>query len=207
MGAQYNDKRVGTLGNVGCFSFYPSKNLGAIGDGGALVTDDETIAQRCRMLSNHGGTKKYEHKIVGYNSRLDGIQAAVLSLKLPHLENWNTQRRQVAEFYNQRLLHSDVECLQQRADVESVNHLYAVRIQRRDDVLSALRRQGIGAEIHYPQPLPLCPAYKALGYAAEQFPHAVMHAENVLSLPIFPMMRQTEFERVADTLINILNGL
>jgi dTDP-4-amino-4,6-dideoxygalactose transaminase len=207
VGAQYNEKRVGTLGNAGCFSFYPSKNLGAIGDAGALVTDDEAIALRCRMLSNHGGTRKYEHMIVGYNSRLDAIQAAILSLKLPYLDKWNRQRQQIAESYKQRFSHSDVECLQQQEGMKSVNHLYPVRVQQRDYVLSALQHQRIGAEIHYPQPLPLCPAYQSLDYTAEQFPHAVMHASTVLSLPIFPLMKQAESDRVADTLIDVLNNL
>jgi dTDP-4-amino-4,6-dideoxygalactose transaminase len=197
-GARHSGRRVGTLGQAGCYSFYPSKNLGGLGDCGAIVTADEDLARRCRILANHGGTRKYEHVVVGNNSRLDTLQAAVLHLKLRHLDAWNEQRRAVAARYREHLRNEAVRFLATAADAEHVHHLTVVRLAERDRLRAHLQGVGVGTEIHYPCPLPFVPALKHLASARAAFPCADEHARTALTLPNFPGMRDDEIEYVVD---------
>lgn len=205
-GARYRDRRVGALGDIAAFSFYPSKNLGAAGDAGALVTDDSELALACRRLASHGGTRRYEHLVVGHNSRLDTLQAAVLRIKLAHLDRWNAERRRVAAAYRAHLADAPVELLEELPGVEHAQHLFVIRVAARDAVWQALRARGVMAEIHYPQALPLVPAYAELGLREVDFPAAADHAARCLSLPIFPGMRSDETQRVVDTLLDAVAG-
>jgi len=196
VGARYGGARVGTIGDIGCFSFYPSKNLGALGDAGAIVTNDADLADACRRLANHGGLKRYSHDVIGYNSRLDAIQAAVLSVKLPYVDEWNRQRAEIAKRYRTAL--TEVEHLAVAAERVHVYHLYVVRTDRRDAVLESLRRDGIAADVHYPTALPCLAPYRAdADREPEAFPHARKHAARALSVPIFPYMTEAEIERIA----------
>jgi dTDP-4-amino-4,6-dideoxygalactose transaminase len=205
VGATWGGRRVGTFGDVGCLSFYPSKNLGALGDAGAVLARDPAVARRCRVLANHGGARKYEHEVVGLNSRLDAIQAAVLRVKLPHLERWNAERAGLARLYRERLEGLPVEQLATRAEAGHAHHLLVVRVaEGRDRVLADMRAAGVLADVHYPQALPLVPAYAALDHRPEDFPYASDHAAGCLSLPLFPGMRADEVERVAATLAECL---
>lgn len=200
-GARYLGRRVGTLGHAGCYSFYPSKNLGGLGDGGAIVTSDEDLARRCRILANHGGTRKYEHVVVGGNSRLDALQAGALHLKLRYLDYWNEQRRAVATAYEERLQDEAVCFLAALAGTEPVHHLTVVQVPQRDRVLEYLRSVGVGADIHYPQPLPFLPALGHLASARAGFPNAAAHAATTLTLPNFPGMRADEIDYVVDAVM------
>jgi dTDP-4-amino-4,6-dideoxygalactose transaminase len=204
-GARYKGRAAGAMGDVAAFSFYPSKNLGALGDAGALVTDDPQLARRCRMLANHGGMRRYEHLVVGHNSRLDALQAAVLRLKLKHLDRWNAERRVAAALYRERLEGAPLELPGELPEVEHAQHLLVVRVRERERVRTALRDRGVLAEVHYPDALPFVPAYAELGHAPAEFPVAVRHARDCLSLPIFPGMRAEEVHRVADVLLEALD--
>jgi len=197
-GAEYNGRRVGTLGDAACFSFYPGKNLGAFGDGGAVVTNDTHIAEEVRLLRNHGRHQKYEHLIEGYGERLDALQAAILKVKLEHLETWTEARRDLANDY-QKLL-SDVPALTLPAEQPArrhVYHLFVIQVPVRDEVLAALRADGIGAGVHYPIPLHLQPAYQYLGYSRGTFPVAETSADRVISLPLYPELTVEKVNRVA----------
>lgn len=205
-GARYHGRRVGAFGDIAAFSFYPSKNLGAVGDAGALVTDDPELALACQRLASHGGTRRYEHLVVGRNSRLDALQAAVLRLKVPHLDRWNAERRAVAAAYRDRLTDAPVELLDELPEIEHAQHLFVVRVAARDAVREALRSRGVMAEVHYPQALPLVPAYAELGLHEADYPAAVDHAARCLSLPIFPGMRPDEVDRVVSALLEVLPG-
>jgi dTDP-4-amino-4,6-dideoxygalactose transaminase len=206
VGARVGGRAVGTFGSLGCFSFYPSKNLGAFGDGGAIITDDDDLALACRQLSNHGGTTKYVHEVEGYNSRLDGIQAAVLSVKLPRLDDWNADRRRLAGLYDRLLARLPVERLRAADSPDHVHHLYTVRVQDRDRVLDRLRKAGIGADVHYPDALPFLKPYRDRGHQPADFPVAARHAASILSLPIFPAMRDDEAERIVAALADALEA-
>jgi dTDP-4-amino-4,6-dideoxygalactose transaminase len=196
-GARYKGRRVGTLGDAGCFSFYPGKNLGAYGDGGMVTTDDPEIAHRIRMLRDHGRTDKYTHQVWGYGERLDALQAAVLGVKLRHLDAWNDARRRAATHYRILLEGCPVVLPADPSDGESVYHLFVIRARDRDRVLGELKAGGIGAGIHYPTPLHLQPACAHLGYRAGTFPHAEAAANEVVSLPLYPEMSPGQHERVA----------
>ena len=206
VGARYAGKRVGTLGDIGCFSFYPSKNLGAMGDAGAIISGDAALIRRCRTMANHGGPSRYNHVMVGMNSRLDAMQAAVLGVKLPHLEAWNADRTKLATQYDLLLGDSAAETLRTPNSAESVHHLYVVRVADRDRVLDYLRQHGIGADVHFPDALPLVPAYRDLGFSPADFPNASRHAAMTLSLPIFPYMTEEEVQFVVDHLQTALAG-
>jgi len=200
-GATRHGVAAGTFGNAAGTSFYPGKNLGAYGDAGAVVTDDPAIAEDVRALGGHGGTKKYEHRLVGVNSRLDTIQAVVLRAKLRRLPKWNEQRRQAADRYAELL--GGVEPVTLPAVLDGnvpVWHLYVVQVDRRDDVLAALQSEGIGAGIHYPQPVHLTGAFAHLGLGQGSFPVAERLAERILSLPIYPGITEAQQERVASVL-------
>ncbi|MCK5739370.1 DegT/DnrJ/EryC1/StrS family aminotransferase [bacterium] len=196
-GAIYQGKTVGTLGHAACFSFYPGKNLGAYGDAGAIVTTDEKLAVKCRMLANHGRLEKYSHRMVGYNSRLDGLQAAILSVKLKHLPAWTDSRRRVAAYYTQHLADvAQVKIPRTLAGVEPVYHLYVIQAERRDELLAYLKKNGVGAGIHYPIPLPQQEAFASLGHKAGDFPVADDLAGKIISLPIFPEIENTQLDYI-----------
>ena len=195
-GARFQNKMVGGIGKIGIFSFYPGKNLGAYGDAGMVVTDDQMIAGRIVKLRNHGRVQKYEHDLIGFGNRMDTIQAAVLSAKLPHLTRWNKKRAEVAGIYNKLL--SDVKqiIIPAPAPVNShVYHLYVIRCKSRDGLKNHLLKQGIQTGIHYPLPLHLQAAYRFLGYRKGDLPVTEKTAAQILSLPIYPEIsgRQVKF--------------
>jgi len=197
-GAEYRGRRVGSLGDIACFSFYPGKNLGAYGDAGMAVTDNKVLAEKMRLLSNHGYEKKYYHKIEGYNYRLDAIQAAVLRVKLRHLEEWTEKRRRNAKVYDELLVGSRVRTPIEMEYAKHVYHLYVVRVENRDKLYRRLKENGISAAIHYPLPLHLQEAYGYLGYREGDFPISEACAQGLLSLPIFPELTREEIERIVD---------
>ncbi len=198
-GAVYNGKKVSTIGDVGAFSFYPAKNLGAYGHAGAVVTDDDEIAERIRLLANHGRTTHYAHMIPGYNYRMDSIQAKVLSIKLQHLNEWNRRRREIADIYSSAL--NDLP-IQLPEDNGSVYHLYVIRTEKREELADWLKEKGIETRIHYPLPLHLQPAYRDLGYKEGDLPVSERLAKEVLSLPLYPYLKKdrvwTVIERVKE---------
>jgi dTDP-4-amino-4,6-dideoxygalactose transaminase len=195
-GARYRKQRVGALGHAAAFSFYPSKNLGACGDGGIVVTNDEDTAASLRMLRNYGQQKKYYHVVRGYNRRLDNLQAALLRVKLKYLDRWNDDRRCRAELYT-RLL-GDVVLTPTAADYsEHVWHLYVIQVEDRDGLQAHLGEQGIVTAIHYPTPIHLQPAYRDLGYEQGDFPVTERAAGQLLSLPMYPELPLTAVETVA----------
>lgn len=197
-GAEWRGVRTGALGDVGCFSFYPGKNLGAYGDAGAVVTDSDDVAEQIRSLRNHGRQAKYLHDQIGFGLRMDAIQAAILNAKLPHLDDWIQQRNQVAQQYDTLLAGFDLARPVVSAHALHGWHLYVVRTTMRDALLSALQEQGIGAGIHYPVPLHLQPAYASLGYRSGDLPVTEQVAETCLSLPIYPEMTTCQIELVVD---------
>ncbi|MBI5744652.1 MAG: DegT/DnrJ/EryC1/StrS family aminotransferase [Elusimicrobia bacterium] len=191
--ATCNGRTVGTFGAAGSFSFYPGKNLGAMGDAGALVTADGALAERMAMLARHGGLVKNEHRIEGVNSRMDGLQAAVLSVKMKQLKAWTAMRRRLAGVYDREL--SGIEGLDipiTAGGREHVYHLYVVRHARRDELKKFLAERGIETVINYPAALPFLPAYARLGARPEDFPNAYRHQSSVLSLPLFPEMTEAQ---------------
>jgi dTDP-4-amino-4,6-dideoxygalactose transaminase len=185
-GAEYRGRRTGALGDAGCFSFYPGKNLGAYGDGGMVVTDDAETALRVRSLRDLGRESKYDHTVMGLNSRLDNIQAAILLVKLKHLESWNAARRKWAGLYDQLLADAHCICPYEAPFAAHVYHLYVIRVERRDELAAHLHGQGIDTGIHYPIPLHLQRVYADLGYRVGQFPVAEKISGEILSLPMYP---------------------
>ncbi len=200
-GAAYKGRQAGTLGDAGCFSFYPSKNLGAFGDGGMVVTNDVGIAQRIQMLRNGGQQTRYDHQLLGINSRLDELQAAILRVKLRYLDEWNDRRRHIAALYNALLRESnEVEPPVEVPDVRHVYHLYVIRSRRRDDLRAHLQQQGIQTSVHYPTPIHLQGAYGWCDLRPGSFPVAERCASEVLSLPIYPELTDAQARRVAQRL-------
>ncbi|TFD91464.1 DegT/DnrJ/EryC1/StrS family aminotransferase [Cryobacterium serini] len=200
-GARYHGRRAGSLGDVAGTSFYPGKNLGAYGDGGAVMTSSHAIAERVKMLRNHGGVRKYEHWEVGTNSRLDSLQAVVLSAKLTRLDDWNAERRHLAERYDGLLAGlSGVTCPRTVPGNEHVYHQYVVRVPDRDRILAELTAEGIGVGIHYPLPVPLLPAFAGPVPATGAFPVAERLANEILSLPIYPGLTHAQQDYVAERL-------
>jgi len=205
-GGKYRGRPLGTLGHAGAFSFFPSKNLGAYGDGGMLVTDDDETADMVRMLRVHGARKKYYNEVVGCNSRLDEIQAAILRVKLKYLDGWNENRRGVAHRYNQMLSEFDGLITPMESEyVRHVYHQYTVRILsgRRDEVQARLKELGVETMLYYPVPLHQLPLYAPMGL---RLPEAEKAAAEVLSLPIWPQMDAALQQRVVQTLWNVLHG-
>jgi len=188
--------RVGSLGDAGCFSFYPGKNLGAYGDGGAVITNNPEIAQKLRLLRNHGEESKYIHLIEGYCNRLHAMQAAILSVKLKRLDEWNRKRRENALAYDHLLKDTDIITPYVHNNVEHVYHVYVIRVKNRDGLRRALDLEGIATGIHYPIPLHLQPAYRDLGYKRGDFPMTERVAEEILSLPMFPELTQEQIEYI-----------
>lgn len=199
-GAAYKDKRCGSLGHAAAFSFYPSKNLGAYGDGGAVTTNDPAIAERVRKLRNYGEDRRYYHTEEGYNSRLDEIQAAVLRVKLEHLDTWNEARRERAGAYQEHLAESPVTIPEEAPWAHHVYHLYVIRATQRDALREHLSQQGIGTQLHYPVPVHLQPAYADLGYAPGTFPVAETACNEVLSLPMYPEFPLDQLAAVAEAI-------
>lgn len=197
-GARYCGRRAGSLGHAACFSFYPGKNLGAYGDGGMVVTNDDRIAGKLRLLRDHGREDKYHHIIEGYNSRLDALQAAVLRVKLRRLDQWNALRRERAACYSNLLCDMGLGLPAVVGDVEHVFHLYVLRTSLRQQLQAELSRAGIETGIHYPVPLHLQPAYAKLGYRQGDFPRAEAIAKEILSLPLYPELSDTDLERVVE---------
>jgi dTDP-4-amino-4,6-dideoxygalactose transaminase len=197
-GAKYQGKSIGTFGAVSCFSFYPAKNLGACGEGGALVTNDAKLATRAKSLREHGSTVRYHHDEVGYNYRLEGIQGAVLGVKLKHLAQWTRERQRVAARYAELLADTPLKLPTVTPGNESAWHLYTVRSPRRDELKKFLDENKIGNAVHYPMPLHLQKVYANLGYKPGDFPVAEKAAREVLSLPMFPELTDAQIQRVAD---------
>ena len=201
-GARLHGKPAGSFGRAACFSFYPGKNLGAFGDAGAVVTDDENVAARIRSLRDAGRSSKYEHTEDGYNHRLDTLQAAVLGVKLRYLPEWNQQRRQIAARYQELFAGQDnITTVTEPPGYEGVYHLFVVRVPQRDAVQKKLAEAGIDTGIHYPLPLHRQPVYADMHIARGRFPVTEAAAERLLSLPIFPGMTDTQVEYVAAELI------
>jgi len=201
-GATIDNHRVGTFGDVACFSFYPGKNLGAYGDAGAIVTNNEELARQCRMTANHGFTEKYNHRFEGINSRLDGLQAAVLSVKLRYLEDWTERRRANAALYRQLLKGSHVICPVEMNRARHVYHLFVVRLGDRDTIQAAMKQGGIATGIHYPIALPFLDAYDHLGHCPSDFPIADQYASEILSLPMYPELERDQIEYVCAQLLS-----
>ncbi len=196
--ARYKGQLVGSFGTAASYSFYPGKNLGAMGDAGALTTADAALAERMAMIARHGGLTKGDHQVEGVNSRLDGLQAAVLSVKLPHLRGWTARRQEVAAEYTRRLADSPGLSLPRvAAGREHVYHLYVVRHERRDALAGHLAERGIQTVINYPVALPFLPAYRRLGHVSADFPNAHAHQSRILSLPIYPEMSVSQVASVA----------
>lgn len=199
--AEWQGQRVGTFGDAATFSFYPGKNLGAWGDAGAIVTNDDALARQCRMYANHGALVKHQHEMEGINSRLDGLQAALLTAKLRHIDEWTDKRRKVAALYDRLLAGvGDVRTPQVRSGASHVYHLYVIRTDRRDELKSFLAERGVETAVHYPTALPLLPAYKYLGMDAAAIPVAAANQQRILSLPIYAEMPSVAVEYVAATI-------
>lgn len=196
-GAEYKGQRVGALGDAGCFSFYPSKNLGAYGEAGAIVTNNEGLAQKLRLLRDHGSTSKYAHAIVGYNFRMEEIQAAVLNVKLPHLNGWNNSRRERAAVYNDLLKDCGVSLPREMEYARHIYHVYAIQSEQRDELQKHLATNGIQTGVHYPIPIHLQPAYVSLDYRAGDLPVTERLSQQVLSLPMFPELRADQQSHIA----------
>ena len=205
-GAMYKDARVGTFGDVACFSFFPGKNLGAYGDAGAIVTNNDELARKARMFANHGRMEKYNHEFEGVNSRLDGLQAAILDVKLQHLDKWTERRRTIATMYD-AVLKDIVITPSVMPDVKHVYHLYVIRIKNRERVREVLAEKGIATGIHYHIPLPFLKAYSYLGHKPADFPGAYSMKDEILSLPIHGSMNDEEVNYVIEQLSSVLKRL
>jgi dTDP-4-amino-4,6-dideoxygalactose transaminase len=204
-GATYRGRRAGSLGIAGCFSFYPGKNLGAFGEAGAVTTSNPDLANRLRMFRDHGQARKYHHEVIGWNARMDGIQAAVLDVKLKQLDRANQLRRQHAASYNERLRDlTDVILPFVQPQCEPVYHVYAIRVPDRDRVLADLAQRDVHCAIHYPVPIHLQPAYRHLKLDLESFPVAERCADEFLSLPMYPELTGAQIDRVCEQLREVI---
>ena len=205
-GACYSGKRVGNFGLAGCFSFYPGKNLGAYGEGGAVVTDDEKVATRLRSLRDHAQSQRYHHREIGFNYRMDAFQGAVLSVKLRHLDDWNAARRRLAARYQSRLAGLPIVLPREASERRHVWHLFVTLVSERDRIREELAARGIQTGLHYPIPLHLQQAYSHLGYKAGDFPVAERIGRECLSLPLFPEMLPEQQDAVCEALADVLHG-
>lgn len=202
IGAKYKGQMVGTFGDFGCLSFYPTKNLGGMGDGGLIMTNSEELKNRVIALRNHGGAVRYYHDEIGVNSRLDEVQAAILRIKLKHIDEWNAQRRARAAKYNELFANcSDIQTPKELSDTYCVYHQYTVKVPNRDEVHKMLQENGIGAMLYYPVPLHLQKVHAYLGVGKGSLPVTEKNTEMVISLPMFPELTEAEQETVAKTLI------
>ena len=199
-GAEYKGRKVGAFGDVGCFSFYPTKNLGAYGDGGMIVTNNRRVAEKARILRIHGSRSKYEHIVHGFNSRLDELQAAILRVKLKYLDKWNEARRENAVYYNKKLSVLEKEefiaCPKEQKGGKHVYHLYVLRVKKRGALMKFLRAQGIGTAYHYPVPLHLQRVYKELGYRRGDFPNSEFAAKKIVTFPLYPELKKKEIDYI-----------
>ena len=198
-GAEYKGLRIGSIGDLACFSFYPGKNLGAYGDAGAVLTNNGNLAIKARMIANHGRINKYNHEVEGVNSRLDGLQAAVLNAKLKHLEEWTDQRRRNAYLYQQQLKDLDLLTPVEINEVKAVYHLYVIRLKSelRQGLQDHLKKNGIATGIHYPIALPNLKAYAYLGHKESDFPEATAASNEILSLPMYPELQPQQIEFIS----------
>lgn len=201
-GAKYKGRPVGSIGDMACFSFYPGKNLGAYGEGGAVTTSSAEYANTIRMLRDWGQDRKYHHVLRGFNYRMEALQGAILRVKLRHLERWNEMRRSAVDKYNQLLAGSSVQRPAEMPWAHHVYHQYTLRTDHRDSLQQALHAKGVPTGIHYALPVHLQPAYANLGYKRDSLPQSERAAEQVLSLPLFPEMTENQIETVADAVLS-----
>jgi dTDP-4-amino-4,6-dideoxygalactose transaminase len=201
----YKGKKAGSIGTVGCFSFFPSKNLGGIGDGGMIVTNDERLYDRLSIMRNHGSKPKYYHKYIGGNFRLDPIQAAALLVKLPHLDKWSQARRRNAAYYGRKFPGTAVTTPYVSPDCVSIYNQYVIRVPKRDELVKLLKAQNIGCEIYYPVPLHLQECFSYLGYKQGAFPEAEKAAKEVLAIPVYPELTDKMKDYVVETILSFLS--
>jgi dTDP-4-amino-4,6-dideoxygalactose transaminase len=195
-GAEYLGRKTGSFGDIGCLSFFPTKNLGAYGDGGMIVTNDSALAERMRMLRTHGWKKKYFSEEVGYNSRLDTLQAAILQAKFPYIDSWNEKRRELAKRYNEHLAPLGVVVPVECEWAKHVYHLYIIRSRKRDELQAFLKQKGIASEVYYPLPPHLAAPCRKLGYKEGDFPHAEQASRETLALPLYPELTVEQQDEV-----------
>ncbi len=205
-GATYKGRCIGSIGDMACFSFYPGKNLGAYGDGGAIVTNSDELALKAKMYANHGRVDKYDHEIEGVNSRLDGLQAAILGVKLKHLPAWTEARRRNAYCYNKYLADADITTPREIDGVNAVYHLYVVRVQKklRKKLQAYLQTNGISTGVHYPIALPNLKAYSYLNHSENDFPDATGVSQEIVSLPMYPELNENQIRYVTDSVKEFL---
>jgi dTDP-4-amino-4,6-dideoxygalactose transaminase len=200
----YKGKKAGSVGTVGCFSFFPSKNLGGIGDGGMIVTNDEQLYNRLSIMRNHGSKPKYYHKYIGGNFRLDPIQAAALLVKLPHLNDWSEARRRNAAYYNEKFKGTIVETPYVSPDCVTIYNQYCIRVPKRDELLAYLQKNKIGCEVYYPVSMHLQECFKYLGYKQGDFPEAEKAAKEIMAIPIYPELTDEMKDYVVNTIVSLL---
>jgi dTDP-4-amino-4,6-dideoxygalactose transaminase len=205
-GAKYGRKKVGSFGAMGCFSFYPTKNLGGYGDGGMVVTNHKRHDQNLRLLRCYGEREKYQHVLKGHNSRLDEIQAAILRVKLKYLDQWNEERRRKAKLYTKMLSPLGVVCPSEKKGARHVYHLYTIKTRKRDFLQAFLKKKGIETLIHYPIPIPLQKAYRELGYQRRDLLLTNLWSRKILSLPFFPEIKEYEVEEVVEGIRSFLHN-
>lgn len=205
-GACYLGQKAGTMGDAGCYSFYPSKNLGCFGDGGMVVTNDESIAEKVRQLRNYGQRERYYHSIKGFNSRLDELQAGILNVKLPHLDRLNNRRREIAEKYHQLLQKFNITCPQNHPDCYHVYHLYVIRVKNRELFQQLLVEKGINTLIHYPIPVHLQDSYPECRLQSEYLPITEKFSSEIVSLPLYPDLTDEEVDYILEVLNDILSS-
>jgi len=204
--AEYDDQKVGTFGIAGTFSFYPGKNLGAYGDAGAIITNDDDFGQKARMFANHGSLQKHQHEMEGINSRMDGIQAAILNVKLKYIDEWNSARYKNALRYNELLSGiPEIKTPKIINNSSHIFHLYVMRTNKRDELASYLKSKKISTGIHYPTALPFLPAYKYLGHKPSDFPIACQYQDEILSLPMFPELSTDQIDYVVNSIKEFFN--
>lgn len=196
IGAVYKGQKVGSFGDISCFSFYPTKNLGAYGDGGAIATNNQDIYELVKKLRMYGEEERYKSVLIGYNSRLDELQAAILNVKLDFLEDWNQKRRKIAQIYNENLKDLPVEIVKTNELGQAVNHLYVIKVESRADLMQYLNKKGITTGIHYPVCVHMTPAFKDLGYKKGDFPISEKASKEIISLPIYPEILEEDIEYV-----------
>ncbi|NRR19247.1 DegT/DnrJ/EryC1/StrS aminotransferase family protein [Brevibacillus sp. MS2.2] len=196
IGSKYKEQKIGSLGVAGCFSFFPTKNLGGYGDGGMIVTNDEELAKKIKILRAHGSNPKYYHSMIGYNSRLDSLQAAMLNVKLAYIDQWNAARRQKAAVYNEALKDLPIQVPFEKEDRYAVYHLYIIQTDLRDELMTFLQEKGISSGVYYPVPLHLQEVYKDLGYDRESLIESEKAAKGTMALPLYPEMTEEEQQYV-----------
>jgi len=202
-GAEYQGKKIGTIGDISTFSFFPSKNLGCYGDGGAICTNDDTLAEKCRLITNHGQLSKNDHQTLGRNSRLDGLQAAILDVKLKYLDDWNKKRRENAAIYLSMLSHDKFILPQQKQNFYHVFHVFAIQTTLRETVVKKLNENGVETAIHYPTPLPFLKPYLAYHPNADNFKISIEMSKKIVSLPMCPMLDEESISKICHILNEI----